>query len=97
MSDRVTALEEIIGEYRDERAVELTRLDEYRLKRAKLELAREILQEHGETAEADQLKLQIHELDHKIQASETLLGQIDRLIAVFQKSLEKMREAARKP
>jgi hypothetical protein len=95
MADRVAALEEIIGEYQDERAVEASRLEEYRLQRAKLELAREILLEHNELEEAEQLKVRIHDLDHRIQASERTIARIDRLLAVFRRSLEQLRQGTR--
>ena len=95
MIDRATALEELIGEYQNERAVEASRLDDYCLRRAKLELAREVLLDHGETAEADRLKVQIQDLDHRIQASRETLARIDRLTALFQQSLARMRATPR--
>jgi hypothetical protein len=95
MADRATALEELIGEYREEKVVEESRLDGYCLRRAKLELAREVLLEHGETAEADRLRMEIHGLDHKIEASRETLARIDRLTALFQKSLDKIREGSK--
>jgi hypothetical protein len=95
MIDRATALEELIGEYQNERVVEASRLDDYCLRRAKLELAREVLLDHGETAEADRLKVQIQDLDHRIQASRETLARIDRLTALFQQSLARMRATPR--
>ena len=94
MPDRTEMLGEIIGECLDERQVELTRLDNYRVERAKLELSREILMEHGETGEAEHLKPRIQDLDHKIQAGEHNLTRLDRLIAVYQKTLDKTREGS---
>lgn len=95
--DRATALQEMIGEYRDERTVEASRLDEYRMRRAKLELAREILVDHGEVAEANRLNMEIHNLDHHIQSSETTLARLDRLVSIFQQSLDKLREDSNRP
>lgn len=97
MTDRVVALEEIIGEYQNERVVEASRLDRNRVQRAKLELAREVLLDHEEIHDADHLKVEIHDLDHRIQASEEVLSRLDRLIAIFQKSLDKIREGSKTP
>lgn len=93
--DREAALREIIGEYEDERNVEASRLEDYRLQRAKLELAREILVDQGEVDEAERLKLEIHNLDHRIEASEQTLARLDRLLAVFRASLEKLQEGSK--
>ena len=97
MPNRMEMLREIIGECRDEREVEATRLDNYRVERAKLELSREILLEHGEVKEAEQLKPRIHDLDHKIQAAEQNLARLDRLVEVYQTSLNKLEEASGHP
>ena len=94
MPDRTEMLGEIIGECLDERQVEVTRLDNYQVERAKLELSREVLMEHGETGEAEHLKPRIHDLDHKIQVAEHNLQRLDRLITVYQKSLDKTREGS---
>ncbi|MGH2461670.1 MAG: hypothetical protein ACRDIY_22680 [Chloroflexota bacterium] len=97
MIGRAAVLEEMIGEYQEERTVASSRLDEARLRRAKLELAREILVEHGENAEADRLSVEIHDLDHKIRAGDEVLARLDRLTALFQKSLDKIREGSKTP
>lgn len=95
MIDRATALEELIGEYQSEREIEASRLDDYCLRRGKLELAREVLLDHGETAEADRLKVQIQDLDHRIHASRETLARLDRLTTLFQQSLERIRAGSR--
>ncbi|SRR5579885_2713295 len=97
MIDRAEALEEVIGEYREERNVAASRLNEMRLRRAKLELAREVLVEHGEKDEADHLGVEINDLDNKIRVGEEVLARIDRLTALFQKSLDKVREGSKTP
>lgn len=94
MPDRTEMLREIIDECLDERQVEVTRLDNYRVERAKLELSREILLEHAETDEAERLKPRIHDLDHKIQVGEQNLARLDRLVGLYQKTLDKTREGS---
>jgi chromosome segregation ATPase len=86
--DQVNALRAVIGEYRDERSLAATRLEQYSNKRDQLELARELLVEHGQTAEADQLKVEIQDLDHHIRASQQLIAKLDGLVAMYQASLE---------
>lgn len=97
MIDRAAALEEMIGEYQEERRVAASRLNESRLQRAKLELAREVMVEHGENAEADRLSIEIHDLDNKIRVGEEVLTRLERLTALFQKSLDEIREGSKTP
>lgn len=97
MIDRAAALEEMIGEYQEERTVAASRLNEARLQRAKLELAREVMVEHGENAEADRLSIEIHDLDNKIRVGEEVLTRVERLTALFQKSLDEIREGSKTP
>ena len=94
MADRAAMLRWIIGEYQNERLLEADRLENYRLERARTELAREVLLEHGEIGEADQLKLKIHDLDHKIQVGESYLARLDRLTGLYEASLEKTLEGS---
>lgn len=95
--DRAAALQELVDEYHDQEVIEGSRLDEYCLERAKLELVREILLEHGETSEADHLLVEIHALDHKIEASEEVLARLNRLTGIFQGSLDRIREGSHTP
>ncbi len=90
MADRASALEEMIGEYEAERSVVASRLDSTRIRRATLELARETLEEHGELAEADSLKRQIHDLDHRILGEVENLARLDRTLAVYRSSLSRL-------
>lgn len=93
MDERIQAIHEMLGEYDEERDLATSRLDQHRLRRARLELAREVLVEHGEAAEADQLLGQIHDLDHHIEATEQYLARINRLIAIYQDTLAKLQSA----
>jgi hypothetical protein len=90
MAVRITAIREMLGEYEEERTVALSRLDRQRLRRTQLELAREVLVEHGEAAEADRVRMQIHNIDHDIQAGLDYLAEIDRLIAIYRASLDRL-------
>jgi hypothetical protein len=88
MDERITAVREMIGEYEEERIVAGSRLDQQVLRRTRLELAREVLAEHGEIAEAERLLLQIHDMDHHIRASRENIARIDGLIAIYEASLD---------
>jgi chromosome segregation ATPase len=92
--DRAGVLEEMIGEYEYELSVARSRLDQLRLRRAKYELAREVLIEHGEAAEADRLKQQIHDLDHQISSSEILAENLEVLLETYRRSLDRLRADA---
>ena len=90
MLDRANALRDVLAEYEEEKSVEASRLDGHRLRRAKLELAREALLEHGETAEAERLRAEIREIDHHIQTSEDKLARISSQIALYQRTLDQL-------
>lgn len=94
MGDRISAIREMIGEFEEERSVTASRLDQQRLRRTRLELAREVLVEHREVAEADQLLRQIHDMDHHIRANVDALARIDRLIAIYRASLDQLLRTA---
>jgi hypothetical protein len=89
--DRAGIIGEMIGEYEYELSLTRSRLDEQRLRRAKYELAREVLIEHGEQAEADRLLTQIHDLDFQISSNESLAEKLESLIETYRRSLEKLR------
>lgn len=89
-SSRADDLRAVIGEYEEERNVTLSRLDAHRQRRTRLELAREVLVEHAETAAADELAREIGEVDHHIQASQELLGKLEDLLRAFRSSLDKI-------
>ena len=89
-SSRADELQSVIAEYEEDRAVSLSRLDVHRQRRTRLELAREVLVEHGELAAANDLLSEINEIDRHIQSSEELLEKIDRLLDVFRSSLNRL-------
>jgi hypothetical protein len=89
--DRAGVLNEMIGEYEYELSVTRSRLDEQSLRRAKYELAREVLVEHGEVAEADRLRAQIRDIDHHIAGNRELIDKLEGLIATYRRALEKVR------
>jgi hypothetical protein len=88
--DRANALRDVIAEYEEEKSVEASRLDNLRLRRAKLELAREAFLEHGEAAEAERLRTEIREVDHHIRASEKRLAQIINQIDLYRRTLDRL-------
>jgi hypothetical protein len=90
MPDRADVIREMIGEYEYELSVTRTRIDNLTIRRAKLELAREALEEHGEHAEADRLLVEIHDLDHSIQSDRALIEKYEGLIATYQRALDKI-------
>ena len=89
MLDRANALRDVIAEYEEERSVEASRLDNLRLRRAKLELAREAFLD-GEAAEAERLRTEIREVDHHISASEKRLAQITNQIDLYRRTLDRL-------
>ena len=91
---RADALRDLIDEYEDQRQVEATRLDNYRLRRARLELARETLVEHGESGEATRLRDEIAALDRHIDAAEIELTRLDGLLALYRRSLARLQGAS---
>jgi|GEM_PF-6657248 len=93
-ASRADELQGIIAEYEEDRAVTLSRLDVHRQRRTRLELAREILVEHGELAAANHLLSEINEIDKHIQAGEELLEKVDRLLDVFRTSLSRLEASA---
>jgi hypothetical protein len=97
MVNRIEALRAIVGEYEDERSLTASRLDKYELRRGQLELARELLVEHGQKAAADSLNPQLHELDHHVQASRAMLDRLDGLIAMYRSSLQRIEQSAKQP
>ena len=95
LSSRVDELRATIGEYEEERNVTLSRLDAHRQRRARLEMVREVLIEHGELTAANQLVNEIEEVNRHIQATTELLGKLDHLLEVFRSSLAKLDNSAR--
>ena len=89
-SSQVDDLRAVIGEYEEERNLTLSRLDAHRQRRTRLELAREVLIEHGETTAAEQLVDDIREVDRHILAGKELLGKLDDLLQAFRSSLAKL-------
>lgn len=94
LPNRAEVLREMIGEYSEDRSVTLSRLEGHRQRRTRLELAREILLEHGQTAEAQRIALEISDIDQHIRASQALLTKLDHLLAIFQSSLATVGESA---
>lgn len=94
--NRVESLREMIGEYEEDRSVTLSRLEAHRQRRTRLELARQVLLEHGEGAEAERLIPEISDLDQHIRSSQELVTKLDRLLAIFHTSLEKAEESVRR-
>jgi chromosome segregation ATPase len=94
MRDRASVLEEMIGEYSAELAVEKTRLDQYRLRHAKLELVREVLLKHEGAAAADRLNLELHQIEHHVEASEQRVSHLSALLATYRSSLDKLVQSA---
>jgi hypothetical protein len=92
--DRAGVIQEMIGEYEYELAVSRSRRDSHVLRRAKYEMAREVLIEHGELSEADRLKQQINDLDHQIKSDQALIAKLEGLLAIYREALEKMRPAS---
>ncbi len=90
MMSRADVIREMLGEYEYELSVARSRLDNQQLRRAKLELARQVLVEHGETEEADRLKLQIHELDDQVVTSQELIEKLEGLISTYRRALDKV-------
>jgi hypothetical protein len=93
-SSQVDDLRAVIGEYEEERNVTLSRLDAHRQRRTRLEMAREVLIEHGEIAAADRLVGEIDEVDQHIQACHDLLGKLEQLLQAFRSSLAKIETSA---
>jgi hypothetical protein len=89
--DRAGVLNEMIGEYEYELSVTRSRLDEQSLRRAKFELAREVLAEHGEVAEADRLRAQIRDIDRHIAGNRELIDKLEGLTATYRRALERVR------
>jgi hypothetical protein len=83
----------MIGEYEYELSVARSRLDEQKLRRAKYELAREVLVEHGELDEAERLRGQIREIDRHIEANRELADRLEGLTVTYRRALEKVRAA----
>jgi hypothetical protein len=92
--DRAGVIQEMLGEYEYELAVTRSRLDSHALRRAKYELAREVVLEHGNLAEAERLKQQIHDLDHQIRSDEALIAKLEGLLAIYRDALAKLRSGA---
>jgi hypothetical protein len=93
MAQREAALREVIGEYKDEQSLTASRLDALRIRRTRLELARELLVEHGQESEADDLQTRIYEFDRQIEASTATLSKLTGLIATYQSTLKKVERA----
>jgi hypothetical protein len=91
--DRAGILNEMIGEYEYELSVTRSRLDEQKLRRAKYELAREVLVEHGELEEAERLRGQIRDIERHIDTNRELAEKLEGLIATYRRALEKVRAA----
>jgi hypothetical protein len=90
MVERAGALKEMIGEYEYERSLAGSRLDSHQLRRAKLQMAHDILIEHGEQAEADQVKAEINALNHSVQADEETIARLDRLLGIYRSTLRRL-------
>jgi hypothetical protein len=90
MVDRAGALREMIGEYEYERSLASSRLDSHQLRRAKLQMAHDILIEHGDQAEAGHVQTEIHALDHSVQADEETLARLDRLLGIYRSTLSRL-------
>jgi hypothetical protein len=93
MPQREDALREVIGEYEDERSLTASRLDSYNIQHTRLELARELLVEHGQESEASELKTRITDLDRQIESSKAMLSKLAGLIAGYQSTLKKSERA----
>lgn len=90
MWDKSHLLAEICAGYDAEIQRERDLLEHYRLERAKLILAAEVLQAHGEEEAANDLKPRLNDLEHKIRASERLLVKLERLHRIFQAQLRQV-------
>ena len=53
-------------------------------------MAHDILIEHGEQAEADQVKLELHSLDHSVRSDEENLARLDRLLGIYRSTLARL-------
>jgi hypothetical protein len=85
--DRVSVIREMISEYAAELDLTRSRLDAHRLRRAKYELAREFLVEHGETDEAKRLDGEIHDMDHQIVSDQRLADKLTGLLETYRRAL----------
>ena len=93
MAQSESALREVIGEYEDERSLTASRLDNLLIRRTRFELARELMVEHGQLAEAGELQTQVYELDRQIEASKAQLNKVTGLIAGYRSTLHKIEQA----
>lgn len=94
MSQRETALREVIGEYEDEQSRAASRLDASKIRRTRLNLAREFLIEHGQESEAQDLESGIHDLDRQIESTSATLSRLTELIATYRATLGKIERTA---
>ena len=83
-------LREIIGEHERNLELERERLEAARLEEAKLRFSAEILEEHGEHEEAQRVRMQQHDAEHRVKAAEQILKRGERLLAIYRQKLEQL-------
>ena len=88
--DRRTMLREIVAEYERDLDRERHRLDDLRIEEAKLRFSMEILEEHGEHEEAQRVRAQLNDAQHRVKAQQQLVARTEKLLNLFRQKLEQL-------